>query len=85
MNIHLNLIIWWKIHKNWETKHISAYVQHRLEKLVPNESLDIALLFSIRICKLADLHIHEFSLKLTFGEKSETFSRYKFVYISIFN
>ena len=71
--------------KNWETKHVSAYVQHRLEKLVPNKSLDIALLFTIHICKLAHLHIHEFSLKLTFGEKSEPFSRYKFVYFSIFN
>ena len=71
--------------KKWETKHISAYVRHRLKKLVPTESLDIALLFTIHICKSAHLHIHEFLLKLTFGEKSETFSRYKFVYISIFN
>ena len=44
--------------------------------LVRNESLDIALLFTFHVCKLAHLHIHEFSLKLTFGEKSETFSRY---------
>ena len=32
-----------KSFKNWEIKKISAYVQHRLTKLVPNESLDIAL------------------------------------------
>ena len=48
-----------------------------------NETLDIAFLFTIHVCKLAHLHIHEFSLKLTFDEKSETFSRYNFVYISI--
>ena len=48
-----------------------------------NETLDIALLFTIHICKLAHLNIHEFSLQLTFDEKLETFSRYNFVYISI--
>ena len=51
---------------------ISAYVQHRLTKLVVNESLDNALLCTINICKLAHLHIHELSLKLIFGETSET-------------
>ena len=43
MNIHLNLIFGEKSFKNWEIKKISAYVQHRLTKLVPNESLDSAL------------------------------------------
>ena len=33
--------------KNWVTKHISTYVQHNMKKLVPNKSLDIALLFTI--------------------------------------
>ena len=69
--------------KNWETNHISAYFQHKLTKLVPKESLDIALLFTSHICKSAHLHIHEFSLKLIFGEKPETFSKYIGVYISI--
>ena len=34
--------------------------------------------------QLAHLHIHEFSLKLMFGEKSET-KQFKFIYISIYN
>ena len=56
----------------WKTKRLAAYVQHRLPKLVPNESIDNALLYTINICKIYHLHIHEFSLKLIFGETSET-------------
>ena len=67
-----------------ETKNISDYGEHRLTNLVPTESLDIALYFSIHICKLAHLHIHEFSLNL-FLMKSRKPSIFKFVYISIFN
>ena len=75
LNIHeysLKLILYAKSIQKWETKHISAYVQYRLTKLVPNESVDVALLFTIHICKLAYLHIHKCFLKLIFGEKSET-------------
>ena len=48
------------------------YIDCPRAMLVPNESLDIALLFIIRICKLAHLHIHKYSLKFIFYEKSET-------------
>ena len=63
---------------------MSAHVQHSLTKLVPNKSLDIVLLFSIHICKLAHLHIHELSLNL-FSVKSRKPSKCKFVDISFYN
>ena len=66
-----------------ETKHISAHIQHTC-KLVPNETLDIVLLFTIHICKLAHLHIHEFPLNL-FSVKSQKPSKCKFVDISVYN
>ena len=72
MNIHKNICVCEKSIDKCKIKYISAYIQHRLTKLVPNESLAIAILFIIHICKLAHLHIHEFSLKLIFGKKSET-------------
>ena len=40
--------------------------------MVPNENIAIALSFSIHLCKLTHLHIHQFSLKYIFGELSET-------------
>ena len=46
--------------------HISDCYKHRLTKMVPNKSLDIALLFIMHICKLAYLHSHEYSLTLMF-------------------
>ena len=75
------------MHTNRETKHISAYVQHILTKLVPNESLDIAHYLSIyHICKLPLLHIHEVSFNLFVFVKSRKPSKLKlnFVYISVF-
>ena len=73
------------IHKKGNgSYYISACVKCRLTKLVPNESLGIAILCTSHICKLAHLHIHEVSLKLIFGENRKPI-KYKLVYISIFS
>ena len=57
-----------------------------LSKLIPNGILDFGHYLSIHICKLAHLHINEFSLNL-FLEKSRKPIKFKlnFVYSSIFN
>ena len=64
----------------------SAYVQHILIKVVPNESLDIAHYLSIHISKLPLLHIHEVLFNLFVFVKSQKPSKLElnFVYISIF-
>ena len=56
--------------------NISACGQHRLIKVVLKKSLTIALLFISNICKLAHLHIHEYSLLLVFGKNPSKIGKY---------
>ena len=66
---------------------MSAYVQHILTKLVPNESLDIAHYVSIHISKLPLLHIQEVLFNLFVFVKRRKPSKLKlnFVYIFYFH
>ena len=74
MNINIKKLIHFgnmKLHGNpfcdfkelgcpYKNMHISAATHHRILNLVPNQFLDIAILFGGWKCKLSNIHIHDY-------------------------